>query len=291
MPSQNRTGTGIASLLLLSLAVHGAQAATTGTGTVSADVGQLVEITVVDGAIAAYAEFTPVPGSDTVKYSTSDHLRFSNAKSNIQSLFNYGVSVAFVRDADAVTSTSTVSYQGVTTTLADLVYVSQSAAGAFLPAQVVTGQDLTSEGATGWTNHAGCATTTYQGSFTVPSYDAAGAAQTALVRYYRVCDSATEIYVAETRDVSAGDLAYVYTSAQTGVSATAGNFEVVIGGQDYVFYSAAGATSVTLRQGQHVALGSTSTTSDVYALLRIPDGFPAGVLTATLTATASDIVS
>lgn len=291
MPSKNRIGFGITSLLMLSLAIGPAQGATTGAGTVSADVGQLVEITVSDGSIAAYSEFTPVPGSDTVKYSTSDYLRFTNAKSNVQSLFDFGVGVSFAKDADGSTSTTTVQYQGVTTTLTDLVYVAQAAGGSFLPAQVVTGSDLTSEGNTGWTNAAGCGTMTYQGSFTVPYYNNAGAAQTSLVKYYRVCDSGTELYVGDSRDLSSADVAYVHTSTQSGASASASNYEVAIGGVDYVFHSAASATAVTLRQGQHVALGSSATTSDVYALLKIPDGFPAGVFTATVTATASDIVS
>lgn len=291
MPSINRSGSVIVCLLLMSFALGAARGATTGTGTVSADVGQLVEVTVTDGSIAAYAEFTPVPGSDTLKFSTSDYLRFSNAKSNIQSLFSYSVGVSFVKDADGSTSTSTVAFQGVTTTLSDLVYLAQSASGAFLPAQLATASDLTSEGDTGWTNAAGCGTLTYQGFFTVPSYSNAGAAQAALTKYYRVCDSGTEVYVGDSRDLSGADVAFVTTSTQAGPSATAANYEVVIGGVDYVFSSAASATAVTLRQGQHVALGATSTTADVYALLKIPDGFPAGVFTATVTATAADIVS
>lgn len=290
MPSINRNGTGITCLLLLSLALGGAQGATSGTGTVSADVGQLVEISVVDGAIAAYAEFTPVSGADTVKFSTSDLLRFSNAKSNIQELFNYGLSASFVKDADGSTSTTTVAYQGTTVGLVDLVYLSQSSTGDFMPAQIQTGSDLTSEGATGWTTPAGCGTMTYQGSFAIPYYNNAGAAQSALTRYYRVCDSGTEIYVGNSRDLSAADMAYVHTTTQPGASATAANFEVSIGGQDYVFHGASSATAVTLRQGQHVALGTASTTADVYALIKVPDGFPAGLLTATVTATAADIV-
>lgn len=291
MPSKNRIGSGIASLIMLSLALGHAQGATTGTGTVSADVGQLVEVTVSDSTIASYSEFTPVPGSDTVKYSTSDYLRFSNAKSNVQSLLDFSVSVSFLKDADGAASTTTVAYQGVTTTLADLVYVAQSSSGAFLPAQAVTGADLTSEGNTGWTNAAGCGTMGYQGSFSIPYYNNAGAAQTALVKYYRVCDSATEIYVGDSRDLTSGDLAYIHTSTQGGSSASAANYEVSIGGADYVFSSAASAAAVTLRQGQHVALGTSSTASDVYALLKLPDGFPAGVFTATVTATASDVVT
>lgn len=291
MPSKNRIGFVIASLLIIPSLLGHAQGATTGTGTVSADVGQLVEITVTDGTIAAHAEFTPVSGSDAVKFSTADSLRFSNAKSNVQSLFNYAVDVSFLRDADGSTSTSTLTYQGTTVTLSDLVYLSQSAAGDFLPASLVTGSDLTSEGDTGWTNHAGCAAVTYQGTFTVPYYSNAGAAQSALTRYYRVCDSGTEIYVASSRDVSSADVAYVHTMTSAGASATAANYEVAIGGQDYVFHSAASATTVTLRQGQHVALGTSAVTSDVYALVKIPDGFPAGVLTATITATVSDVVS
>lgn len=291
MPSINRNGTGIVCLLLLSLALGPAEGATTGTGTVSADVGQLVEISVSDGTIASYSEFTPVPGSDTVKFSTSDRLRFSNAKSNVQSVFSYGVSVSFVKDADGSTSTSTVAFQGATATLADLVYLSQSASGAFLPYQLVTSADLTGEGATGWTNPSGCGTTTYQGTFVVASYDNSGVAQSATTKFYRVCDSGTEIYVADSRDLSSADLAYAVTTTQTGAGASAESYEVTIGGQDYVFHSAAGASTVTLRQGQHVALGAASTTADAYALLKIPDGFPAGVFTATVTATASDIVS
>lgn len=277
-------------LTTLSIAAGHAAGATTGTGTVSADVGQLVEITATDSSIAAYSEFTPTSGSETLKYSTSDYLRFSNAKSNIQELFNYGVSVSFTQDSDGSVSTTTVSYQGTSSTLSDLVYTTQSSSGDFLPASIVTGSDLTGE-SSGWTQHADCAAVTYKGSFSIGYYNNAGVSQTALTRYYAACDSATELYIGTAKDLSSGDKAFIYTQAAAGSSATAGNYEVAIGGQDYVFYSAASATTVTLRQGNHIALGSSSTTQDLYALLRFPDGFPAGSFSVTVTATASDIVS
>lgn len=280
--------TSTAILLLLS---GSAWAATTGTGTVSADIGQLVELTVTDSTIASHTEFTPTSGAETVKYSTSDYLRFSAAKSNVQELLSYGLSVSFTQDSDGSVSTSTVSYQGATVSLVDLVYVSQSSTGSFLPWKVATDTDLTSEGATGWTTHADCGTTTYQGSFSIPSYTNAGVAQSTLTRYYRVCDSGTELYLSASKDLSSADKAIVYTQTSGGSAATAGNYEVAIDGQDYVFYSAASASTVTLRQGSHLALGSSAATADVYALLRAPDGFPAGVMTATVTGTASDIVS
>lgn len=280
---------GIAVLVGLLLTSGFAQGATSGTGTVQADVGQLIEVSVVDGSIAAYSEFTPTSGDETVKYSTADSLRFSNAKSNIQELMHYGVGVSFVKDADGSTSSSTIQYQGETVTLSDLVYLAQSSAGNFLP-WALTGTDLSSEGNTGWTNHAGCSTSNYQGSFSVPYYTNGGAAVSALTQYYRVCDS-NEIYLGSSRDLSSSDLANLYTSSASGPSATAENYEVTIQGVDYVFYSAGAATSVTLRQGQHLALGTSATTADVYALLKVPDGFPAGVLSVTVTGTVADIVS
>lgn len=266
-------------------------AATTGSGSVAADVGQLVEITTSDSTIASYSEFTPVSGAEAVKSSTTDYLRFSSAKSNIQTLWSYGVGVSFVKDTDGSTATTTVSYQGATTTLTDLVYLAQSSSGSFLPWAVATGTDLTSEGNTGWTNAAGCGTMVYEGSFSIPYYNNAGAAQTALTKYYRVCDSSTELYIADTRDLSAADSAIIYTQASVGSSATAGNYEVAISGLDYVFYSAASATTVTLRQGPHVPFGTSAQTNDVYALMKFPDGFPAGAFTSTVTATTTDIVS
>lgn len=273
------------------LVAANAYAATSGTGSVAADVGQLVEITVTDSSIASYSEFTPVSGSETVKVSASDYLRFTNAKSNVQTLWSYGVGVSFVQDSDGSTSTSTVSFQGTTTTLTDLVYLAQSSGGDFLPWKIVTGSDLTSEGNTGWTNHANCGSMVYQGSFSIPYYNNAGAGQTALTRYYRVCDSSTELYVGASKDLSAADSAIIYTQASAGASATAANYEVAIQGTDYVFYSAASASAVTLRQGPHVALASSSAANDVYGLLKFPDGFPAGTFTATVTATTTDIVS
>lgn len=277
------------SLLLLLSGV--ASGATTGTGTVSADIGQLVELTVTDSSIAAYSEFTPTSGADTVKYSTSDYLRFSAAKSNVQELLSYSLSVSFTKDSDGSESTSTVDYQGTTVSLVDLIYLSQSSSGSFLPWSVRTDSDLTAEGNTGWTNHASCGTMTYQGSLSVASYTNAGVAQSTLTRYYRVCDSGTELYIASSKDLSSADSAIIYTQTSAGSAATAAAYEVAIDGVDYVFYSAASATTVTLRQGVHMALGTTSATGDVYALLKAPDGFPAGVMTATVTGTASDIVS
>lgn len=275
------------------LLATGAEAATSGNGTVSADVGQLVEITVTDASVAL-TEASPTSGQETVARSTTDYLRFSNAKANVQEVWNFGLSVGFTKDADATTTTDgTVSYQGTSKDTRDLLYLAQSSSGSFLPWRLVTptSGDLTSEGATGWTPHASCGTTTYQGYFTVASYNNAGVAQTALTKYYRVCDSGAEIYISDSKDLSAADAANIYTTAVSGSSATAANYEVAISGVDYVFYSAATATTVTLRQGLHVALGTSSNTGDLYALVATPDGFPAGTVSATVTATASDIVS
>lgn len=279
-----------AALTALLVMAGTASGAITGAGTVAADVGQLIEIVVTDGSIATYAEFTPTSGTDAVKFSTSDFLRFSNAKSNVQEAFTYAASVSFAQDSDGSTATTSVSYQGTTTTLTDLVYLSQSAAGDFLPWRIVTGSDLTSE-STGWTQHADCGTSNYKGSFSIAYFNNAGAAQSALTRYYSVCDTQTEIYVGTTKDLSSGDKALIYTQTSSGAGATAGNYEVAIGGQDYVFYSAASAATVTLRQGNHAALTASSTTQDLYVLMKFPDGFPAGTLTTTVTATASDIVT
>lgn len=277
-------------VLALALALPSAWAATSGNGSVAATVGQLVEVTVTDASIASFSSFTPVPGSDVLKYSTSDHLRFSNAKANVQELLALSASVSFAQASDGSTSTSTVSYQGASVTLTDLVYLAPSSSGNFLPWRLV-GSDLTSEGNTGWTNHAGCAAMTYQGSLSVARFTNAGAAGSTLTRYYRVCDSGTELYLSDSKDVSSGDLAYVTTQTAVGASATAANYEVTIDGVPYVFSSAGSASTVTLQQGKHLALGSSSTTQDVYALLRFPDGFPAGTFTATVTGSVSQVVT
>lgn len=267
-----------------------AAGATSDTGTVSADVGQLVEISATDSSISAYTEFTPTSGQETLRFSTSDFLRFSNAKSNIQSLWSYDISVSFTQDSTGATSTTTVAYQGTTTTLSDLVYIAQSASGSFLPWEL-TGSDLTGEA--GWTKHADCASVTYQGSFSIPYYSSTGVAQSALTRYYQVCDTPAEIYVGAGKDLSGvnSDSANLYTAAVSGASATEANYETTIESTDYVFYSAGTATTVKIRQGQHVDLSTSSVTKDAYLLLKFPDGFPAGSFATTLTASASDIVS
>lgn len=291
MSNRTRTTTYASlSLILLLLGAGTAWAATSGTGSVSATVGQLVEVTVPDSSIASFSSFTPVPGSDTLKYSTSDYLRFSNAKSNVQEALALSASVSFVQSSTGSTSTTTVDYQGGTTTLADIVYLAQSSSGDFLPWKLV-GLDLTSEGNTGWTTHAGCASMTYEGSLSVARYTSAGAAGSTITKYYRVCDSGTELYLSDSKDVSSGDLAYVITQTAAGSSATSGNYEVTIDSVPYVFYSAGSASTVTLYQGKHLALGTASTTQDVYTLLKFPDGFPAGAFTATVTGTVSSIVT
>lgn len=267
-----------------------AQAATTASGEVSGSVDQHVEIVATDGAIALGAA-TPSSGADTVKFSTSDSLVFSNEKSNVQAAWDLDISAALTKDSDGVTVTDgSVSYQGTSSDLQDLIYMGQASSGKFLPWNVATGTDLSVE-STGWTSHADCGVSQFKGSFSVAHFDNAGAKQAAETMYYEVCDSATEIYIGAAKDLSAGDKAIIVSEAVAGSEATAANYELSIQGADYVFYSAADALSVTLRRGHHVDLGADANSESAFALIELPDGFPAGSFAVTVTASASDINS
>lgn len=249
--------------------------------------GQTFEIVVVDGSIAAYSEFTPVSGADIVKYSTSDRLAFSNGVSLERALWTYTVGVTFTWDQDGSTSTTTVAHAGAPpggTVLTNLPFAAETSTAAFLPLKVETTADLTGE--TGWTKHPDCGTVNYQGSFVIAYYSNGGVAQTPLTLYYQVCDTQQEIYVDNVKTLTSADWAYISTRATLATDPETSH-EVVIQGTEYVFASAASATTVTLRPGHVVPI--TSTTHDSYLLLRFPDAFPAGLFETTLTATASDI--
>lgn len=266
-----RTTTAVASLLLLGL-----------TGRALA----IVSVGVVDGS-ASLAEVAPVSGASVARWSTSDGLRFSNDGSTEGELIVYTATHSFARDSDGSTATDSVSYQGVTTTLAENLFAAQSSTGDFLPLRVVTSTDLTGEA--GWTKDGGCGTVTYQGSLSIAWSSNAGVAQTSLVRYYQVCDAGAELYLDADKALASGaDLAYSTTTQR--VLPNEADYELSIQGTDFVFASAASATAVTLQQGRHVGSGFTSpTTVDTFLLYRFPDGFPAGATTTTLTATATDI--
>lgn len=267
-----------------------AQAATEDSGTVSSGVDQLVEIEVTDAAIAL-GSATPSSGTATSQYSTADSLVFSNANSNVQAAWDYGISASFTKDADGSTVTDgSVSFQGTSVELQDLIHLGQESTGKFLPWLVSTGTDLSGE-TSGWTSHADCADSQYKGSFSVAHFDNTGSKQAAETLYYEVCDSSTELYLDSDKDLSAGDKAIIISQASSGSEATAANYEVAIQGVDYVFYSAADASSVTLRQGRHVDHESDSNSESNFALLEVPNGFPAGSFSVTLTASASDINS
>lgn len=269
-----------------------AAAPPSGNGSGSGKLGKKIEVTVEDGSIAPFPFFVPVAGEETVRHSVTDYLRFANGKSNVRALWEYSAALTLVRDDDGTSTSTTVSYQGSTTTLADLALLAQSASGPFTPWEVRTATDLTSEGATGWTNPSGCGTMTYQGTFSILSYSAAGAPQAATTRYYRVCDTATELYVGASRDLSAADYALLSTETSAAASASDANYEVGILGNLYVFYAAPSAASVTIRQGDLVPLSDSSSESrDLYVLLRFPDGFPAGDVSGTITATTSGVIT
>lgn len=272
------------------LAAYPVQAATTASGDVSTSVEQHVEIVATDAAIALGAA-TPSSGADTVKFSTADSLVFSNGKSNVQAAWDLDISAALTKDSDGVTITDgAVTYQGTSNNVQDLIYLGQETVGKFLPWNVATGADLSAE-ATGWTSHADCGVSQYKGSFAVAHFDNAGAKQAAETSFYEVCDSGTEIYVGAAKDLSAADKAIIVSQAVEGAEATAANYEVALQGAAYVFYSAADANSVTLRRGHHVDLGADANSESTFALIELPDGFPAGSFAVTVTATASDINS
>lgn len=241
-----------------------------------------IAVTVVDGTISL-VEFTPVPGSERVVSSTTDFLRFSNSGSDEREAILYTATHSFAFDKDGSASTTTVSYQGTTSTLKDLVWASQSSSGAFLQLEVVTTTDRF--GQAGWTNNLNCLSLQFQGEWSIAWYNNAGVAQTPLVRYYQVCDT-VEIYVDSDKDLSDGDFSNIVTQT-TLFTTPETDYEIVIQGTDFLFASAASATTVTLRQGRFVP--NSATNVDSYFLELFPDGFPAGVLSTTLTATAYDI--
>lgn len=248
-------------------------------GAVSVDVG--------DGS-ATLSAHSPTPGQDGVSWTTTDRMRFTNDGADQRELLVLVPSWSFVI-VDGTTATTSVSFQGSTIMLRDLVFLAQSSSGSFLPVDVRTSSDHT--GQAGWTKASTCGAVTYQGALSVPHYSSAGVAQTALARWYQVCD-ATELYVDTDKDMSSGaDLAYVASAEQSILSTGEADFEVTLSGVDYAFVSAASATSVVLQQGKYLPnpLLSGATTVDVYPLYRLPDGIPAGTLTTTITATAYDI--
>lgn len=241
----------------------------------------LIEVVATDSTIAAHPEFTPVAGQESTRWSTSDGLRFEAGSSTERALWTATSSSSFVRDQDGATVTTELAYQGTATSLEALVFATRSATGIFSPLMTETAQDLTGE--TGWTAHASCGTVVYQGRFEVASYTSDGSVRPAQLLYYQVCDGSEEIYVNSSRDLQAGDFAYIGSKATPQAETGAPDYEITIEGNSYVFASAASATAVRLRQG----LYATSTAAaDFYLLHRFPDGFPAGTLTVTLTLTA-----
>lgn len=275
-------------MLLLATSLT-AVAASSQTGTISTHLDQLVEIAVSDGSISL-GSVSPTSGSDKVAKSTTDPLAFTNGKSNVQSGWDFGVSVDFTKDADGSTVTdASISYQGTSSNVQNLLHVADGSSGNFTEWELKTNSDMT--GNSGWTSHADCGSVDYQGDLAVGHFDSSGNAQADATRYYQVCDSSSEIYVDADKNLSDGDKAIVVTQASAGADATAANYEVSLLDTDYVFYSAASATDVTLRRGHHVALGTDTNSEDLYALYQMPDGFPAGDFSVTLTASAADINS
>lgn len=245
----------------------------------------IVAVTEVDTS-SSIAEYTPVTGQATVRMTTSDPVSFSNSGSTEREAITLSISHSFRYDSDGTTASS-VTYQGTTSAIADLFWSAQSTTGNFGRFRLVTASDLTSE-TSGWTEHSACGTMTYQGTFSIPYYSNAGVAQTALDRYYMVCDS-TRIWVDTDKNMGSGaDSAYLDTLAVSILSAEA-DHEIDLAGVTYLFESAASASSVTLHQGHFVPLGATTISN--YFLYLFPDGFPAGVTTSTITATALDITS
>lgn len=240
------------------------------------------EVVVTDSTIGLVTT-SPTIGSTVVGFSTVDGLTFTNGLSLERALWTQTVALTFTKDDDASTSTTTVSHQGTTTSLANVVYGAQSAVGNFAPFRL-TGSDLTGEA--GWTANAGCAAVVYQGSLAVPSYTSLGAPRSTATYYYQVCDSSEEIYVGASKNLGSADFAYVSSKATTALTGES-DYEIVLESVDFVFTSAASAAAVRLDQGTFVPI--TSTTATTYLLYRWPDGFPAGTLGVTVTTAASDI--
>lgn len=242
----------------------------------------IISVTVVDGSVSL-SGFTPVAGQSATLSSTTDVLRFSNSGATEREAIMYTLTFVFTDDQAGTTSTTSLSYQGGTTLFKNIVWGAQSSSGGFLPFEVVTTTDRW--GQSGWTKHANCATLQLQGEWSIPWYSNAAVAQTPLLQYYQVCDS-VEIYVDADKDLSNGDFSNIVTQT-TLLTTPETDYEIVIQGTDFLFASAADANSVTLRQGRFVPI--TATDVDSYFLELFPDGFPAGVLSTTLTATAYDI--
>lgn len=244
----------------------------------------VVSVEVADATVTL-AEVQPQAGQPALRWSTSDFLRFTNDGATEPQLVVYTASHLFRYDRDATTSASTVTHQGVATRLSDNAFATPVAAGDFLPLSIVTTTDRT--GQAGWTKHAGCGTVNYQGEMSVPWYSNAGVGQTALLRHYQVCDD-VELYLDTDNSLGDADLAYVKTHMRLFVNAQ--DHLVTIQGVEFAFGSAASATAVTLQQARFTNNYITEPAQlDLHFLYRFPDGFPAGVTTTTLTATATDI--
>lgn len=246
----------------------------------------VVAVAVTDST-SALGTYTPTSGTAGAQRTTSDPVAFSNTGSTERQLMVFTATFSFVYKANASIATTTVPYQGVTKSLIDVTYASQSSGGSFLPLRIRTDTDLT--GGAGWTKNSGCGTITYQGSFSIPYYTNAGASQTALTRYYQVCDS-NRIWIDTDKDMSSGaDDAWIATIEEP-VTTTQAQQELSISSTTYAFTSAGSATTVTLDQGGYLATPiPTATTISLYPLHAMPDGFPAGTDTITITATSYDI--
>lgn len=263
-----RVGAAVAIMLVVALSGH-AQAAGA--------------VTVVAGSVSI-AEFPPSAGSDTVRKGSSP-LRFSNEGATERELVIFTASHVLAYEQGGSASGS-VTFQGEARAMSSLFFAAQSASGDFLPLRVTTAADRTGEA--GWTKHAQCGAVTYQGDLSIAWFTNAGAAQTPLARHYQVCDG-IRIFVDADKDMSSGaDFAYVSTSSQ--VLAGEADYEITLQGVDFAFTGAGSASAVTLDQARYLgAPVPSATTVDLHPLYRFPDGFPAGVVTTTVTASAQTL--
>lgn len=243
----------------------------------------VASVRVVAGSVSL-AEFAPAAGADAVRKASSP-LRFSNEGATERELMIFTASHVHAYDQGDSASGS-LTFQGQARSLSSLFFAAQSASGNYLPLRVTTAADRTGEA--NWTKHGQCGAVTYQGELSISWFNNTGAAQSPLARYYQVCDG-IRLFVDVDKDMSGGaDSAYVSTSSQ--VLAGEAEYEITLQGVDFAFTSASSAAAVTLDQARYLpAPVPNPTTVDLHPLYLFPDGFPAGVMTTTVTASAQTL--
>lgn len=273
--------------ILLTSATAG-QAATSGTGSVSATLGTFVEISVTDNAIAAFSATPTSSDPGPRAFSTADGFTFSNLYSNTRAMFSLDVTSA--TDGSA-SSTKTV--QGTTHTIADWVYIRTDNNDNFATYETAGAYDAAAAGYTA----PGGFTKDSQGTFTISYYDtttpADGADGTTTVNW--IYDATANQYYFDSTDkdfTNANGEALVNPASKTGLSSDY-NYTVNDNGYGVTSVAAAGANYVpTVRLAWQIDFSTAgSVTQDAYLLFDFPSGTPSDTYSVTVTATATQLTA